>query len=89
VLGKNNFEREGLSFEIEQEAVMGEKIKSEMISRRQAFSLVGLAAAASLAVPAAIVTATDAEARIGRPATPVSVAGVNRRGRRRDRRTTR
>jgi len=53
VLGKNNFEREGLSFEIEQEAVMGEKIKSEMISRRQAFSLVGLAAAASLAVPAA------------------------------------
>ena len=68
---------------------MGEKIKSEMISRRQAFSLVGLAAAASLAVPAAIVTATDAEARIGRPATPVSVAGVNRRGRRRDRRTTR
>jgi hypothetical protein len=68
---------------------MGEKIKSEMISRRQAFSLVGLAAAASLAVPAAIVTATDAEARIGRPATPVSVAGVNRRGRRRDRRSTR
>jgi hypothetical protein len=50
---------------------------------------VGLAAAASLAVPAAIVTATDAEARIGRPATPVSVAGVNRRGRRRDRRSTR
>jgi hypothetical protein len=68
---------------------MGEKIKSEMISRRQAFSLVGLAAAASLAVPAAIVTATDAEARIGRPATPVSVAGVKRRGRRRDRRSTR
>jgi hypothetical protein len=65
---------------------MTEKSKTKVISRRAIFSALGLAVAASLAVPAAVVTATDAEARIGRPATPVSVAGVNRRGRRRDRR---
>ena len=65
---------------------MGEKTKSEMISRREAFSLLGLAAALSLAVPATVMTATDAEAVVGRPGTPVSIAGVNRRDRRRDRR---
>jgi hypothetical protein len=65
--------------------MMGEKFTSEAISRRKAFSFLGLAVASSLAVPA-VMTATDAEARVGRPATPVSVAGVNRRDRRRDRR---
>ena len=65
---------------------MVEKFKTEVISRRTLFSALGLAVASSLAVPAAVITATDAEARIGRPLTPVSVAGVNRRHRRRDRR---
>jgi len=36
--------------------------------------------------PAAVMTATDAEARVGNPASAVSVAGVNRRNRRDDRR---
>ena len=61
---------------------MSEKIESEMISRRGAFSLLGLAAACSLVVPATVMTATDAEARVGNPLSPVSVAGANRRNRR-------
>ena len=68
---------------------MSEKIKSEMISRRGAFMLLGSAAAAaafSVAVPVTIMTATDAEARVGNPASAVSVAGANRRDRRQDRR---
>jgi hypothetical protein len=65
---------------------MNERIKSEKISRRQAFCLMGLAAAAGLAVPATLITATDAEARVGNPASAVSVAGANRRDRRQDRR---
>ena len=36
------------------------KSKSEMISRRGAFSLLGLAAALSFVVPATVMTATDA-----------------------------
>ena len=55
---------------------MSEKIKLEMISRRGAFSLLGLAAALSLVVPAALITATDAEARVGNPGSAVSVAGA-------------
>jgi hypothetical protein len=66
--------------------VMTEKLKSGMISRRGAFSLLGLAAAFSLAVPVAVITATDAEARVGNPGSAVSVAGANRRDRRQDRR---
>jgi hypothetical protein len=65
---------------------MSEKIESELISRRRAFSLLGLAAALSLGVPAAVITATDAEARVGHPGSAVSVAGANRRDRRQDRR---
>ncbi|MGA7431858.1 MAG: hypothetical protein WBQ24_24505 [Xanthobacteraceae bacterium] len=65
---------------------MSEKIKSEMISRRRAFSLLGRAAAVSLVVPAAVMSATDAEARVGNPTSAVSVAGANRRNRREDRR---
>ncbi len=41
---------------------MSEKIKSEMISRRRAFSLLGLAAL-SLAVLPTILTVSDAEAQ--------------------------
>lgn len=61
---------------------MTEKIKSETISRRGAFSLLGLAAALSLIVPATAMIATDAEARVGDPLSPVSIAGANRRDRR-------
>jgi hypothetical protein len=62
---------------------MTEKIKSEVISRRRVFSLLGLAIASSLAVPATLMTATDAEARVGQPLSPVSVAGAARRADRR------
>ncbi len=65
---------------------MSEKIKLEMISRRGAFSLLGMAAALGLVAPVAVITATDAEARVGNPASAVSVAGANRRDRRQDRR---
>ena len=71
---------------VKQEVVMNEKLKSEMISRRGAFMLLGTAAAFSVAVPVTIMTATDAEARIGNPGSAVSVAGANRRDRRQDRR---
>jgi len=47
-------------------------------------SVCGLAtAAASLAVPATMLTVTEAEAVIGRPLTPMSAAGVARRANRR------
>ena len=63
---------------------MIEKIKSEVISRRRVFSLVGLAIASSLAVPATLITTTtEAEARVGQPLSPVSVAGAARRADRR------
>ena len=42
---------------------MSEKIKSEMISRRRAFSFLGQAAVLSLVVPATVMTATDADAQ--------------------------
>ena len=42
---------------------MSEKIKSEMISRRGAFSFLGLAAALGLAVPTTVLTMSDAEAQ--------------------------
>ena len=41
---------------------MSEKIKSEMISRRGAFSLLGLATALGLAVPTTVMTMSNAEA---------------------------
>ena len=61
---------------------MLEKLKSETISRRKAFSLLGLAAALSLVVPATVMITSDAEARVGAPLSPVSVAGANWRDRR-------
>ena len=62
---------------------MSEKIGLEAVTRRSVLSVFGLAAAASLAVPATMLTATEAEAVVGRPLTPVSAAGVARRSRRR------
>jgi hypothetical protein len=67
---------------------MSEQIKPE-ISRRSLFSLLGVAVASSLAVPTAVITATDVEAAVGDPTSAASVAGVNRRDRRRDRRDDR
>ena len=65
---------------------MREKIKSDLVSRRGVFGLFGLAIASGLAIPGAILTVTDAEARVGNPGSAVSVAGANRRDRRQDRR---
>ena len=64
---------------------MSEKIELQAISRRKMLSVFGLAAAAAtLAVPATILTTTEAEAVVGRPLSPVSVAGVARRSARRN-----
>ena len=54
---------------------MSEKIKSEMISRRRALSLLGLAAALGLAVPPTVLSVSDAEAQ---------TAGMMRRQARRE-----
>ena len=53
---------------------MSEKITSEMISRRRAFSLVGIAAALGVAVPTTVLMVSDAEAQ---------TAGMERRQERR------
>jgi hypothetical protein len=53
---------------------MSEKIKTEMISRRTAFSVLGLGAALGFAVPTTALTVSDAEAQ---------TAGMERRGERR------
>jgi len=50
---------------------MNEEIKSELISRRTAFSLLGITAALGLAVPATVLTVSDAEAQ---------TSGMERRG---------
>jgi hypothetical protein len=54
---------------------MTEKIKSEPISRRAAFSVLGLAAAYGLAVPATVLTVSNVSAQ---------TAGMERRGERRE-----
>ena len=54
---------------------MSARMKLEPLSRRSVFSLLGLAAAVSLAVPAMILTATDADAQ---------TRGMERRDERRD-----
>jgi hypothetical protein len=72
------------AFEINLEGLMSEKIELEAISRRRMLSVFGLVAAASLAVPATVLTTTEAEAVVGRPLSPGSVAGVARRQNRRN-----
>ncbi len=59
---------------------MSEKIESEMISRRKAFSLLGLAAALGLAVPPTVLMVSDANAE---------TAGMERRHERREHRRER
>ncbi len=63
---------------------MSESIKFELISRRGAFSLLGLAAVASVVVPATMLIATDAEAQ-----TQGMERRDERRGDRQERRTER
>jgi hypothetical protein len=74
---------------------MSEKIKSEMISRRKAFSLLGLAAL-GFALPAEVLTASDAEAQAAAPtagqpaaATEGGTKGSKRRKKRRSSRKER
>jgi len=67
---------------------MREKITSEMISRRGAFSLLGLGAALGFAVPTTVLTMSDAEAQtVGMERRENRRAG--RQERREDRRTNR
>jgi hypothetical protein len=59
-------------------------IKSEMISRRKALSLMGLAAAFGLAAAPTVLTVSDAEAQTAAAPTAVApTAGVERRQERR------
>ena len=72
---------------------MSENIKSEMISRRQAFSLLGLAAALGFALPAEVLTAWDsaaqAQTQTNAPAPSGPQSGTERRQERRAHRTER
>ena len=64
--------------------MIDKKIGLEVISRRRIFSVLGLAAAASLALPATVLTVTDADAQ-----TQGMERRDDRRGDRQDRRTDR
>jgi hypothetical protein len=67
---------------------MGEEIKSEMVSRRRVFSLLGLAAALGFAVPTTVLTVSNAEAQtVGMERRAARRAG--RHERRQERRTGR
>ena len=61
---------------------MSEIIKPEVISRRRALSLLGLAAAFGLAVPPTVLTGSDAEAQYTTTATAPQT-GTERRHKRR------
>jgi hypothetical protein len=71
---------------------MSEKVKSQMISRREAFSVLGLAATLGFALPAEVLTASDAEAQTQTTApttTPAPSGGTSGMQRRHARRTGR
>src|SRR6202041_2831963 len=69
---------------------MSAVIKSEMISRRKALSLMGLAAAFGLAAAPAVLTVSDAEAQTAAaPTAAAPTAGVQRRAARHERRQER
>ena len=71
---------------------MSEKIKVEMISRREAFSLLGLAAALGFAGPTTLLMGSDAEAQAPAPAptgAPAPTSGTTGMQRRHARRTAR
>jgi len=62
--------------------------KNEMISRREAFSLLGLAAALGFALPAEVLMASDAEAQAQTTATAPAPSGGTRGMQRRQARRT-
>ena len=66
-------------------------VKHEMISRREAFSLLGLAVALGFAVPSTVLTASDAEAQAqtAAPAPSGPQTGTERRQARRTHRAER
>jgi hypothetical protein len=65
-------------------------IKSEMISRRKALSLMGLAAAFGLAATSTVLTVSDAEAQTAAaPTAAAPTAGMERRAARHERRQER
>lgn len=71
---------------------MSEKVKSQMISRREAFSFLGLAVVLGFALPAEVLTASDAEAQAQTTApatTPAPSGGTVGMQRRHARRTGR
>ena len=69
---------------------MSAVIKSEMISRRKALSLMGLAAAFGLAAAPTVLTVSDAEAQAAAaPTAAAPTAGMERRQERRMARTER
>ena len=70
------------------EVVVTENIKSETISRRKIFSLLGLAAAISFTVPAAVVSLSD-DAEAQTTTTTTGTRGQQRRAGRTERRQER
>ena len=68
---------------------MSEKIKSEVISRRRALSLLGLVAALSLAVPPTVLMVSDAEAQPAPAPAPAPADEKTGTERRQERRTHR
>lgn len=58
---------------------MSEIIKTEVLSRRKALSIMGLAAAFALAAPPIILTVSDAEAQVDQPAPGGEKTGPERR----------
>ena len=67
---------------------MNREIKSEVISRRSALSLLGMAAL-GLAVPTTVLTVSDAEAQQPAAPTAAPMTGTERRQERRTRRVRR
>jgi len=68
---------------------MSETIKSEVISRRKALSLMGLAAVLGLAAATTVLTVSDAEAQTAAPPAAAPTATMTGTERRQERRTHR
>jgi hypothetical protein len=68
---------------------MSEIIKSAVISRRKALSIMGLAAAFALAAPPTMLTVSDAEAQVDPPTPGGEKTGPERREGRREHRRER
>jgi hypothetical protein len=68
---------------------MSDRMGLRHLSRYGVFSLFGFLVIGILLLPATVMMPTSADARVGKPASAVSVAGANRRDRRDDRRDDR